>query len=83
MSEIIEKIAPGVVIDTDKLIQDSSIPEPIIDQPRVWHDDSVKRRLQNTISTGKRKFAKLRQNPDRFLKESSNPIAQKVYTLIR
>ena len=83
MSEIIEKIIPGVVIDTDKLIQDSAIPEPVIDQPRVWHDDSVKRRLQNTISTGKKKFAKLRQNPDRFLKESSNPIAQKVYTLIR
>jgi len=83
MSEIIEKMAPGVVIDTEKLIQESAIPEPVIDQPRIWHDDSVKRKLQNTISRGKKKFSKLRQNPDRFLKESRHPIAQKVYTLIR
>jgi len=83
MSEVIQKIASGVVIDTDKLISDSAIPQPIIDQPRVWHDDSVTRRVKNSLSIGRKKFSKLRQNPERFLKESSSPFAQKIYTLVR
>jgi len=83
MSEVIEKIASGVVIDTDKLISDSAIPQPIIDQPRVWHDDSVTRRVKNSLSISRKKLSKLRQNPERFLKESTNPFAQKIYTLVR
>jgi len=75
MSEVIQKIAAGVVIDTDKLISDSAIPQPIIDQPRVWHDDSVTRRVKNSLSISRKKLSKLRQNPERFLKESSGCLA--------
>ena len=40
----IEKVAPGLVIDAGKMMSESLIPEPVIDQPRVWHDDSITRR---------------------------------------
>ena len=83
MSQVIQRIASGVVIDTDKLISDSAIPLPIIDQPRVWHDDSIGRKVKNSLSISKKKLTKLRQNPERFFKESSNPFAQKIYTLVR
>ena len=83
MTEVIQKLASGVVIDTNKLISDSAIPQPIIDQPPVWHDDSVTRRVKNSLSISRKKLSKLRQNPERFLKESSNPFAQKIYTLVR
>lgn len=83
VSAAIEKIAPGVVIDTAKMISESLIPEPVINQPRVWHDDSISRRLKNSISRGRKKLTKLRQNPDRFLRDSNHPLAQKIYTLMR
>ncbi len=79
----IEKVAPGIVIDTAKLMSESLIPEPVIDQPRVWHDDSITRRLKNSLSRGRKKFTKLRQNPNRFLQDSDHPLAQKIYTLMR
>lgn len=83
MAAIITKLAPGVVIDTGKLIDDTAMPVPVIDQPRVWHEDSARIKMRNSLSLGKKKFAKMRQNPNRFFKDSNNPFARKIYTLMR
>ena len=83
MAAVIHKLAPGVVIDTASIIDDSAMPTPVIDQPRVWHHDSARIKIRNSLSLGKKKFAKMRQNPNRFFKDSNNPFARKIYTLMR
>lgn len=83
MAAVINKLAHGVKINTQELIDDSGLPKPVIDQPKVWHDDSMRLKMLSGISLGKKKFAKLRQNPQRFFKDSSSPVARKIYTLIR
>ena len=83
MAAIINKLAPGVVLDTEQLIDDTAMPVPVIDQPRVWHEESTRIKLRNSLSLGKKKLAKMRQNPNRFFKDSNNPFARKIYTLMR
>ncbi len=83
LSTIISKIAPGIMVDAESLIKNPMVPEPIIDQPPVWHTQSLSSQIRLRVSNSRRKLTKFKQSPERFFQDSEHPLAKKIYTLIK
>lgn len=83
LSAIMSKLAPGIYLETSGYINNPAVPEPVIDQPRVWHTNTLSTRMKHRISRGRRKFTKFKQSPERFFEDSENPLAKRLYTMIR